>query len=89
MAGVCEGECIGCSPGDEPLTLSRCHNCGLPQLYETFKGWKSICGQAYNLKGKKGTFSIFLLFYCSSFLGVMHANPVVTGADNSVINKYK
>ena len=31
---LCEGECMGCSPGDEPLTLTRCHNCGLPQLYE-------------------------------------------------------
>ena len=24
MAGVCEGECIGRIPGDEPLTLTRC-----------------------------------------------------------------
>ena len=29
--------------GDEPLTLMRCHSCGLPQLYEAFEGWKSIC----------------------------------------------
>ena len=21
-----EGECMGCSPGDEPLTLTRCHS---------------------------------------------------------------
>ena len=25
MAGVCEGESMGSSPGDEPLTLTRCH----------------------------------------------------------------
>ena len=29
---VCEGECMGCS-----LTLTRCHSCGLPQLYEAFE----------------------------------------------------
>ena len=26
MAGVCEGECTGRSPGDEPQTLTRCHS---------------------------------------------------------------
>ena len=26
MVGICEGECIGCSLGDEPLTLTRCHS---------------------------------------------------------------
>ena len=26
MVGVCELECMGCSPGDEPLTLSRYHS---------------------------------------------------------------
>ena len=34
MVGVCERECMGCSLEDEPLTLMRCHSCGLPQLYE-------------------------------------------------------
>ena len=29
MAGVCEGECIRRSPGDEPLTLMRCHSFGI------------------------------------------------------------
>ena len=64
MAGVCEGECMGCSPGDEPLTLTRCHRCGLPQLYE---GWKSVCGRAYNLKGINVKFSVFLLFLKLNF----------------------
>ena len=26
MAEVCEGECMVRSPGDEPLTLMRCHS---------------------------------------------------------------
>ena len=30
MIGVCEGECMGCSPGDKPLTLTGCCNCELP-----------------------------------------------------------
>ena len=34
MVVVCEGECMGCNPGDEPLTLTRCHSCKWPQLYE-------------------------------------------------------
>ena len=38
ISGVCEGECMGRSPGDEPLTLTRCHSCGLPELYEAFEG---------------------------------------------------
>ena len=29
MAGVCEGECMGRSSGDETLTLMRCHSCGV------------------------------------------------------------
>ena len=35
---VCEGECIGRCPGNEPLTLTRCHSCELQQLYEAFEG---------------------------------------------------
>ena len=42
MAGVCEGECVEeRSPVDEPLTLTICHSCGLPEIYETLEGWKS------------------------------------------------
>ena len=63
---------MGCSPGYEPLTLMRCHSCGLPHLYEALEGLKSICGGAYNLKGIKGKNS-FLSF--SSFQGMMHADP--------------
>ena len=55
--GVCEGECMGHNQGDEPLALIKCHGCGLPQLYEAFEGFKSICGQSYNLKGIMGKFS--------------------------------
>ena len=56
MAGVCEEECTGRSPLNEPLTLTRRHSCGLPKLYETI-GRKSVCGRAYNLKGIKGKIS--------------------------------
>ena len=65
MAGVCEGECMGFSTGDETLTLMGCHSCGLSQLYEALEGWKSVSGQAYNFKGIKGKifcFSSFLSF---------------------------
>ena len=87
MARVCEGECMERSPGDEPLTLTRCHSCGLTQLYEAFEGWKSVCGRVYNLKGIKGKILFFFsflnfLFYCSSFHGMMRADPaVVAGGD--------
>ena len=83
--GVCEEESLGCSPGDEQLILKRCHSCGLPQLYETLEGWESVCDRAYNLKGIKRKFSVFLLFlkfcffYYSSFYGMMHTEPVVVG----------
>ena len=30
---VCEGGCLE----NEPLTLTRCHSCGLPQLDEDFE----------------------------------------------------
>ena len=52
--GVCEEECMGRSPWDESLTLTRRHSCVLSQLYEAFEGWNSVCGRAYNLNGIKG-----------------------------------
>ena len=63
------------SLGDEHLTMTRCHSCVLPQLYEALEGWKSVCGRAYNLKGIKGKFLFF--FYCSSFQGMMRADPTM------------
>ena len=63
----CERECIGRSAGDEPLTLTRCHSCGLPQLYEVLEGWNSVCGEAYNLKGIMGKISVVPLFLNLSF----------------------
>ena len=62
--------------------------CGFPQLYESLEGWKSVCSQAYKLKGIKGKISVFPLFlklfffYCSSFHGMMCANPAVVGRGN-------
>ena len=41
---------MGSSPGDEPLTMMRCHRWGLPQLYEALEKWKSVCGRAQNLR---------------------------------------
>ena len=57
--GFVRGEHMGRSPRDKPLALTICHSCGLPQLYVASEGWKSVCGRAYNLKGK---FSVFLFF---------------------------
>ena len=56
MVRVCEGKCMGRSPKDEPLTFTRCHSCGLQQLYEPFDLWPS-----QNLMGIKGKYSVFLL----------------------------
>ena len=78
IIGVCERECVGHCPRDEPLTLRRIHSHELPQLYEALEGWKSVCDQ----KGKIYFFSFLLallIFFCS-FHGRMHANPVVVGS---------
>ena len=53
------GKCMGHLPGDEPLTLTRCYNCGMPKLYEALEGWKSVCGRVYNLKDIKRKFFCF------------------------------
>ena len=42
MVGVCEEECMGCSPWDKLLTLIRSHSCGLAQLCKALEGWKSV-----------------------------------------------
>ena len=55
MVGVCEGGCMGRSPGNEPLTLTRYHSCGLPQLYEALEGWKFVW-PSLQFKGIKGKF---------------------------------
>ena len=77
---------MGLSPGDEPLTLTRCYSCGLPQLYGDLEGWKSVCGRAYNFQGIKGKICFLFLklcvsFTCRSFQGMMVADfAVVVGA---------
>ena len=53
------------NPGDELLTLTRCHSCRLPQLYEALEGWKSL-RPSLQLKGhERGMFfvSFFLMAY--------------------------
>ena len=40
-------EFLGHSPGDEPLTLTRCYSCGLSQLYEALgDGGSSVAKRA-------------------------------------------
>ena len=56
-----EGECMGHSPGDVPLTLTRCHSCGLPHLYEALEGWRFVCGLAYSLKAYRRKFIFYFL----------------------------
>ena len=78
MVGGCEGECMGCSLGDEPLTLMRC------QLYEALE-WKSHLWSSLQLKGHKGeNFFLFLskylkLFFCHSFHGMICADSTEIG----------
>ena len=82
MAGVCEREYMEHSQRDKHHTLTRCHSCGLSQVYVAF-WWKSVCGRAYNIKGIMGKFFSFFLklcfFYCRSFHGMMRADPTVVG----------
>ena len=77
------------SPEEETMTLTICHSCGLPQLYEALEGWKSICGLAYNandIEGKNYFFSFLylplFLFYCSSFHDKIRADPAVAEGGN-------
>ena len=62
---------------DVPLTLTRCHNCGLPQLYGTV-GWNYVCGRTYNLKDITRKISFFLKlrfsFTVTHFHGMMRAD---------------
>ena len=44
----------------------------MPQLYEAFEGWKSVCGRAYNFKGIKGKFVLFFLFQTFASFTVVH-----------------
>ena len=55
------GVYCGSYPGDEILTLKRCHSSEFPQLNEGLEGRKSICGQVHNLehKGENFFFHIF------------------------------
>ena len=39
-----EGMCMERSTEDEPMNLTRCQSCGLPQLYDALEGWKFVCG---------------------------------------------
>ena len=45
LRGFCEGECMRRGPGDEPLTLMRCHS-----YMKLVKGGSPFCGRAYSLR---------------------------------------
>ena len=49
---------------DERIAKSQC---GLSQLYGAC-GWKSVCGQTYNLKGMKGKIYLFSFLSFDSLL---------------------
>ena len=59
-------ECVGSRPGQQRLTLTRCHSRGLPQLYEAIEGWRSVCG----IKDKKKI--VFFLYFSVADLLLMH-----------------
>ena len=75
---VCNCNWLEHSLGNKPLTLMRYYSYGLPQLSEALESevclWPSL-----QLKGIKGKFSFLtlLFFYYPSFLGMMHADPMV------------
>ena len=72
MAGVCERECMRLSPGDKPLKLTRCHSCGLSQLYEALGGGNlSVFKPA--TKGYNG--GIFLFFYFVFLILFYYGSP--------------
>ena len=80
--GFVRGSAWGHNPGDEPLTLTRCHSYTKP-----VKGGSPFV-PSLQLKGHKGKicFSSFLgFFYCSFFLGMMYVDPVEMGAGDSMI----
>ena len=60
---------MGRSPENEPLTLTRCHSCGLPQLYEVFEGWNSVLWPSLQFNGHKG--EIFFFFSFLSFVSLI------------------
>ena len=55
------GECVEHSRGDEPWTLTRCHNCGLLGQYEALEGWNYILS-SLQFKGHKGENFLFLFY---------------------------
>ena len=74
--GVCEAECMSHSPGDEPLTLTKCHSWDCHSYMKPLKGVSPFCGRVYNLKGIKGKISVFLLCLKFSFsFTVAHFMP--------------
>ena len=68
---------MGRSPRDEPLTLTRCHSCGLPQLYEALEGGSPSVAESTLIKGMKRKTSFFQL-RCFSNVTLFTAGCVQT-----------
>ena len=62
---ICEGECSGRKPWDEPLTLMRSHIWGSLQLYENLLGLRFVCGCFFFFVA---LVSLFLPFFHSIML---------------------
>ena len=69
------GKCLGHSPGDEPFSLTRCHN-----YMNLFRGGsQSVAEPTTYRKSFFFSFLALLPFYCRSFHGMIHANPTWVG----------
>ena len=63
MAGVCKGECMGRTPGDDAE---------MPRLYEAPEGRESVSGRVYNWKVIKGKFLSFPFFFYVYFFFIYY-----------------
>ena len=74
MVEVCEGECMGCSSGDEPHTLMRCHS-----LMKPLGGNLSVT-ESTTQRAKIGKFISFLFFL--NFVSILELEEIlVSGAE--------
>ena len=79
MAGVCEGECMGCCLGNDPLTLTRCIAVRLYSFMKLLKGVNPSVAKptTYEYKGENFIFSYLLALLIFSFRsrhGMMRAD---------------
>ena len=71
---MCEEECMGHSPEDEPLTLTKYHS-----FMKSWRGGDSSVAQVYNLR-VKGNISFFVSFgFTNLLLSLISWHDVRTG----------